>query len=429
MKEFLKKLIENKNRRADELRQSIKAATTADEVRSLGAQLDEVEKEIRNAQAELDKLGDDTAPAGGAASGTEPGAALVDNPIPQDAQQRGFNPYAVASFNMNQQPEVRTGNALDSLEYRQAFAKYVQTGEWNYEKRADETLVTSDVGKVIPNTVMKEFIKELKHYGNIYKRVRKINVKGGVEFPIEELVPTVSWIAETTKSDTQKAPKTNTSVVFGYHIVEAKIAQSLLSSIVSLDILEKEIAKLLAEAFVKEYDKIIFNGTGKGQPLGILNDTRVPKKNIITFTEEEIADWTKFRKKLFAVIPVSYRSEGIFAMTAATWESNIMTLRDSNNNPVAKETFNVAEGKDVCTFNGRETELVEPDILKDFDTAASGDVFATLFRPKDYVFNDNLQLAFKRYYNEEENKWINKGIAITDGKLLDPNGVFILKKA
>ncbi len=429
MKEFLKKLIENKKTKANELRQSIKAATTADEVRSLGAQLDDIEAEIRSAQAELDKLGDDTDPAGGAASGTEPGAALVDNPIPQDAQQRGLNPYAVASFNMNQQPEVRTGNALDSLEYRQAFAKYVQTGEWNYEKRADETLVTSDVGKVIPNTVMKEFIKELKHYGNIYKRVRRINVKGGVEYPIEELVPTVSWIAETAKSDTQKAPKTNTSVSFGYHIVEAKIAQSLLSSIVSLDILEKEIAKLLAEAFVKEYDKIIFNGTGKGQPLGILKDTRVPEKNIITFTAEELADWTMFRKKLFAAIPVSYRSEGLFVMTAATWESNIMTLRDNNNKPVAKETFNVAEGKDVCTFNGRETELVEPDILKDFDTAASGEEFAVLFRPKDYVFNDNLPLAFKRYYNEDDNKWINKGIAITDGKLLDPNGVFILRKA
>ena len=44
------------------------------------------------------------------------------------------------------------------MEYRQAFMKYVQTGEWSY--RADETLITSDIGKIIPNTIMKEFIKK-----------------------------------------------------------------------------------------------------------------------------------------------------------------------------------------------------------------------------------------------------------------------------
>ena len=65
--------------------------------------------------------------------------------------------------------------------------KYVQTGEWNY--RADETLLTSEVGKIIPNTIMNEFIKELKVYGQLYNLVRKLNVKGGVEFPIEELAP------------------------------------------------------------------------------------------------------------------------------------------------------------------------------------------------------------------------------------------------
>ena len=40
-----------------------------------------------------------------------------------------------------------------------------------------------------------------------------------VEFPIEELVPTITWITETTVSDTQKAPELKTSVSFGYHIL------------------------------------------------------------------------------------------------------------------------------------------------------------------------------------------------------------------
>lgn len=53
------------------------------------------------------------------------------------------------------------------------------------------------------------------------------------------------------------------------------MSQSLLSQVVSLAVLEQEIARLLAEAFVKEFDRIIIHGSGTGQPLGILNDARI----------------------------------------------------------------------------------------------------------------------------------------------------------
>lgn len=51
-----------------------------------------------------------------------------------------------------------------------------------------------------------------------------------------------------------------------------------------------------------------------------------------------------------------------------------------------------------------------------------------IFRPTDYAINSNLQLGFKRYFNDDTNKWVNKGLCIIDGKLLDTKGVFVLKK-
>ncbi len=421
MKKFLKKIIAAKERRAAELRELIKKSESADEVRSLGETLNSVLEELEDAKKQLEDADGANSNAGDSGNDGTEGRSK----IPNTAEHRGLNPAAMNNFNMNQ-PQQRSENPLDSLEYRQAFKEYVTTGAWNY--RADATLVTSDIGKVIPNTIMKEFIKELKTYGGIYKRVRKLNVQGGVEFPIEDLVPTVTWISETTVSETQKTPEIKNSVSFGYHIVEAKIAQSLLSATVSLDYLESEIAKLLAEAFIKEFDRVIVNGSGSGQPLGILNDTRVKDDHKIAFSAAELADWTKWRTKLFAKIPVSYRGGGIFITTAANWESYFMTLKDANNNPISKETFNVEDGETECKFAGRTVILVEPDILKDFDTAASDDAFAVFFRPEDYAINTNLQLYFKRYFNEDTNKWINKGLCIMDGKLLDTNGVYVLKK-
>lgn len=418
MKEFLMKLIKAKEEAAKELRAKIKSAETADEVRSLGETLDAVLAELEEAKKQLADV-EEEEPAneeGPAAEGERSGI------IPANAERRGFNP--LASF--NQGTEKRSENPLDSLEYRNAFMKYVQTGEWNY--RADETLLTSEVGKIIPNTIMNEFIKELKVYGQLYNLVRKLNIKGGVEFPIEELVPTVTWITETTTSETQAVPNFKTSISFGYHIVEARISQSLLSQVVSLPILEQEIAKLLAEAFVKEFDRIIVKGTGSGQPLGILNDTRVKTDHKIAFAAADMSDWTKFRKNLFAKIPLAYRGQGILIMTAGTWESNIMTLKDSNNRPLYQETYDPNTGNLECRFAGRQVVLVEPDILADYDTASSGDVWGIYLRPQDYAINSNLQIGFKRWFDDDKNRWINKGLCIMDGKLVDASGVYILTK-
>ena len=421
MRDFLKKLIAKKEKEEAEIRAKIEKSESAQEVRELGETLKTILDELQEAKDKLAEMDDNT-------DTNEPQSDTT--PQQSEPQRCAFNPTmtrSIGSFKMAT-GEQRTGNALDSMEYRQAFMRYVQTGEWNYQKRADETLITSDVGKIIPNTIMNEFIKDLKVYGNLYNRVRHLNVKGGVEFPIEELVPTVTWITETTVSETQAVPEIKTSVSFGYHIVEARLSQSLLSQVVSLPYLETEMARLLAEAFVKEFDRIIISGTGSGQPLGILNDARVKSTNKITLSSADMADWTKWRTKFFAKIPLAYRGEGVMIMTAATWETYIMTLKDANDRPLYIETYDPVSGNTTCRFAGREVILVEPDILKDYDTAGSGEAWAIYLKPTDYAINTNMQIGFKRWFDDDKNKYFNKGLCIMDGKLLDVNSVYIFQK-
>lgn len=421
MKKFLKKLIETKEKKAEELRKLIKEAQTADEVRALGDTLQTILDELKDAKEQLDTLDDKMA-----AGSEEPLGTRSEVPI--TAEIRGGNP--IASFAQIQSVTLRQGdNILDSIEYRQAFAQYARTGVWNFEQRENEQINTGDIGKIIPNTVMKEFIKKLKEYGKLYNRVRKLNVPGGVEIPIEDLVPTVSWITETTASDTQKAPEVKASVQFGYHIAEARIGQSLLSSVLALDVFEEEIAKLLAEAFVREFDRIIINGSGSGQPLGVLKDTRVKTGNKIKMVEKDAEDWTKWRKMLFAKIPLAYRAGGLIIMTVDTWESLICTMKDSNNRPLYTEVFDIESNTNLYHFNGKEVMLIESDLgLYDYSTATTGQPYMIYLKPENYAINSNLQIGFKRYYDEDKNKWISKGLTIMDGKLLDVNSVFIISK-
>lgn len=432
-----KAVLEARKRRLEERKASLikrsDASDSVEEVRSINEQLKTITEDLEDVIAELKALDEDGADNAGKGDTGETGTGEeARQGVPANAEVRGL---VRASF--KKAGEERNTNILDSLEYRNAFANYVRTGskeavekieELEQRAAADGMVLTSDVGKVIPNTIMQEFIKKVSAYGQLYALVRKLSVKGGVEFPISELVPEVRWISETKVSDNQSAPEINASVSFSYHVAEARISQSLLSSIVTLDVLEKEIATLITEAFVKEMEKMIVSGTGVKQPLGILNDKRVKEENKLDFSVEEMADWKTWRKKLFAAIPLAYRGQGILIMTAGTWESNIMTLKDDNNNPIYKETYDAQTGEMKCRFNGREVVLVEPDILKDYEAAEVGEAFAIYLKPTNYAINTQYEVRFKRYYDEDNNRWVNKGLLICDGKLLDTEGVFILRK-
>lgn len=437
-KVLLKRQARLEKRRAELLARS-QASEDIAEVRAINEQLMTISEDLQDIADELAALADDEGDDNGdgdngdnANSNDDNGECRSAAPV-QNVQVRGGNP--MASYGQQtgaQATQSRSAeNYLDSMEYRQAFAKYVSTGVFEYEQRDNSAgmVITTDIGKIIPNTIMNELIKELKSYGNLYNRVRKLNVKGGVEFPIEELVPQVKWITETTVSDNQSVPEIKTSVVFGYHIAEARIAQSLLSEVVSLPVLESEIAKLLAEAFIKEFDRIIISGSGSGQPLGILNDTRVKATNKITMAEADAVDWTKWREKLFAKIPLSYRAGGVLVMTVDTWEGLICTMKDSNNRPLYTEVYDVATNTTTYRFNGKEVMLIENDLgIYDYSTATAKQPYMLYFKPTDYAINSNLQIGFKRYFNEDTNKWVNKGLCIIDGKLLDVNSCYIISK-
>lgn len=332
------------------------------------------------------------------------------------------NVTPMAQFNMKQQRNDEDPH--NTLEYRSAFMKFCQTGEW--DMRADAVTVTTDGSKVIPTTIMQEIVKELKVRGVIFNRVRKLNVQGGVEFPILSLKPTATWIGETTASDRKKT-EAKTSVSFSYYGLECKVATSLLVSVTTLPIFEETIKDLIVEAMITALDNAVISGTGSGQPLGITKDTRVKTAQKIELTEVQIKTWPAWKGAL-AKLPLAYKAGSVIAMAAQTWEQYIDGMVDQQGQPIARVNYNITDGIPE-RFAGREVIQVEPDTIKDFDSASTGDVVAVIFRPSDYAINSNMAMTVKRYFDEEKNQWVDKAIMIADGKLVDAAGVILITKA
>lgn len=427
-------LLKKKQKRLEEKRDALKAkalaSENADEVRSINAQMEDVNAELVEVREELAVLAEEARAAAEAMEQrTAPpaGAHLVNGEVVAGFSQTG----TVTQKRENVDP-------FGTLEYRQAFMAYAQTGQaipTGLYQRDGMPANTNTLGATIPTTVLNEFINEIrKRYGNLYAKVRKLNIQGAVKVPIAQLQATFKWITEDTVSPRQDGGKINDYVEFSYNMAEIRVSQTLLSSIVSLDIFEREIVRVMMIAYMQAMDVGIVRGTGVGQMLGILNDPRVlATGNEITMTANEINNWTAWRKKFFAKLPLGYRA-GEFIFPLGTVDAYLETMADSNNNPIFRQAtgLEVNDGDAMNPngrFFGREIALVEPDILPDFDSAASGDVIGIYWQPEEYAINTNMAFGMRRWFDEDRNEWVNKMLTVVDGKVLNPMGIWLIKKA
>lgn len=395
-KQFLENMISEKEARMTEIDGLIKASQSADEVRSLGEEKTKLNGEVAEARKQVTAF----------------------------EQSNTLNPLASYGQN-NQAQRDEVVDKADTKEYREAFMNYVCRNTPIPMELRDVT-TTTDASAVIPTTMLHEIIRKMDSYGNIWAKVRKLNVQGGVDIPVLSLTPVANWIDETTPSADQKL-QMNQKISFSYYGIECKIAQTLLANVTTLEMFQSLFVELATEAIVKAIEVAIIKGTGSGQPTGITVDSRVPSANKITMTAEEFGSWEGWKKKVFAKMKKSYRN-GIFLMAQGTFDACIDGMTDSVGQPIARVNYGMADGE-VYRFGGKTVETVEDEIIADYETASSGDVVAVFVDLSKYGVNSNMTMNVVKWTDHDNNQVKNKAQMIVDGKLIDPNGVLIIKKA
>ena len=386
------------------------ASNDAAEVRSLNDQITDINEELNEILEELDLI---EAEARSAAA----------------QQPQAVNANIVASFRTAQRPgatETRNGDRYASVEYRTAFMAYVQRGvAIPAEFRDDSVANTTTLGAIIPTPILNELINlEQTKYGTLFSKVRKLNVPTGVRIPIAELQATFRWVSESNaKSEKQSGGTIDTYVEFGANMGECRIAQTLLSSIVSLDLFEKEITRILLSAYNKAMDIGIVKDNGVGKITGITASASIT--NVVNLTAADLSDWAAFRKKVISAIPAEFR-DGEWVFNQKTKDGHLDTMVDSNSRPVWKDALDLNTDP---VFFSRPASLVSSDILPDFDAASNGDVIGFYWVPEQYAINNNMQYTILRYFDQNENQYVTKMLVICDGKPLNPKAFVILKKS
>lgn len=306
--------------------------------------------------------------------------------------------------------------SLDSLEYRKAFMEFARTGVMAPEFR--DVAMTANNSAVIPPTTLNTIIEKLESYGNILPLVSYMNYPAGVAVPTSELASPAAWTSDAdlaTKGAAVEGKVTGSVTFSAFPLVKA-IGLSFMAQVQSLSAFEAAIANNVSAAMAKALEAAIVNGTGSGQPKGIVNET--PAASVALSTKLGFADIIKIKQ----AIPSAYRTGAVFVLNEATFY-DFMGITDNNGQPIARVNFGVAGEPEYQLFG---TRVVTTDHLPALATAAAGKAVGFVVQLDKYVVNVAHQADLVTYVDQATRNKIYQSFAAVDGKLVDKNGLVMV---
>ena len=399
MKDYLKKLIEKREKEARELRQAIKDSQDVNEVRALGETLQKVLDELTEAKEQLDALEnepDDEGAGNGRGDDTNEG--------------RSFNPIGTYGARNVIQDNL-TGT--DSMEYRNAFMNLVLRNEpIPAELRGNANTLTSDVTSVIPTELVNRIIERFEICGMILPLVTRTSYAAGVVIPTSNVKPVASWVAEGAGSDRQK--KTTGKVVFSYFKLRCEISMSMEVGTMALSAFETAFVANVADAMTIAIEKAILAGSGTDKPTGILNAT--PTNIVTTKKSGEIgyADLVAME----AAVPVEYENTAKWFMTKSQFMA-FVGMTDINGQPIARVDWGF-EGKPSRVLLGREV-VIHPY------ASEMGAYAAGIYDFRDYVLNTIYDMGIQKKQDWDTEDLLTKAVMSVDGKPVDLSSLVVLQ--
>lgn len=315
--------------------------------------------------------------------------------------------------------ESRKADKYASMEYRTVFMNYVCRGTAiPMEYRTDSVTKTTDVGAVIPTTVLNKIITQIENAGNILALVTRTAYKGGVTIPVSSVKPVATWTNEGSGSDKQNQD-TKGSITFTYHKLRCAVAVSFETDVMSITAFEELIINNIVEAMTIALEKAIVSGSGTGQPKGIIKET-IKDDRIIEVEEPAYDDLINAE----AALPVAYEKNARWCMSKKTYMT-YYGITDKSGQPIGRINYGLA-GRPEYTLLGRPVEVC--DYLPSVTLAEDEESFAFLFDFKNYVLNTNYTMGIKKYEDNETDDLVTRAISLADGKTVDNNGLVLLKK-
>lgn len=414
MKERLQNLLNQKNEQRNNLNAALIESDSKEERAAIGETLKALATEIADIEAMLAEV---DAPA------TE------ENKDENKGDERTMNVLATM-----EQRAVKVDDAHATLEYRNAFKKFIADGSREELRAAAGNTTTADnVASAIPTNLLNQIIEKIESVGTIYKLVTHTAFPVGQTIPREATKPVATWVGvsgtpksgEGLGSSVVKGATLDTAIVFANFKLRCEVAMTEEVAQMALPAFEALFVKNVSIAMLRAIEFAIVEGTGTGMPTGILTAT-VPTGQAITIAADEELGYDVLCEAEGA-IPAQYEAGAKWCMTKKTFMSFIGMV-DTVGQPVARVNYGI-DGKPERTLLGRDVVLYEPQANSKLGNYADGGLFAFIFDFGDYTLNNNYDLGIqhKKDWDNEDHR--TKAVAAYDGKVVDNGSLVTLTKA
>ena len=287
--------------------------------------------------------------------------------------------------------------AIDSAEYREAYLMNLQGKELNAEQRA-----AVNGAAAVPTQTLNQIFRYLEE-SPILSRIDLTHIPGNVVLPVENAVAAAAWVAVgAAATDSEDSI---TSISLGAHKLIKTLEITADIEAMAVSAFEAWIVAKLGEKMEAALDNAVFNGTGSGQPTGILKTIAT---NTGTFTKAKAtyADLVK----IIGSLPSGPAKHAVFAMPRTLFFSDVIGIEDKNGQPVVH-----ADVESPAKYNVLGYHVVLDDNIP-ADTILFGDFKAYKMNlAKAPVISSDDSVAFRT------GSRVYRALALADGKLAMAN--------
>lgn len=262
-------------------------------------------------------------------------AAQAKAPAPADPEARGLKPYGMGIETID--PETVHATA----EYRTAFYKSLMGKELTtverraldnaakVERRADAYATSGNNAAIIPTATLNEIVKRAGKANGLFDEVRKLQVPANVAVPVATpATAAAKWNTEGADVDSE-APATTTVKFDALELIKVFSISAKVKTM-AVDAFEAYLTDELNNSVVEAIADAIVNGTGNGQPTGIIKGVTWNTSNKVTTTALGYADIVK----AMGLLKGGYQPNAVFALSTATLYNAVYGLVDGNKRPI-----------------------------------------------------------------------------------------------
>lgn len=313
------------------------------------------------------------------------------------------------SANLIEKPEVRNMKAFEEMdrdeilstpEYRSAFLKQLQGKTLNEIEKRALTTDPSSAGAAVPTQTLNMIIDKMRQTSALFPRVNVSYVPGNLSLVVANAKNAAQWKPEGADG----TPEDDTVVevnLTGYELIKL-VEISAAAQAMTISAFEAYIASEIGRQMAIAVENAILNGSGSGQPTGILTGVTWDSTN--SLSENSALSYDHLVDGL-ALLPTMYHNNAVFVMNRSMLFGGVRKIK-------------TADGQPIFTYNpqdpARNAVLGYPVVVDDYmpdNTILLGD-FSYYY----WNFAQAPAIETSREAAFKSGKLTYRGLAVADGK-------------